>query len=69
MKNYLTQEKKYNNEFVEGIITEFRKLKYGVSSCNYEKDLDLLIMRKELVDWQSLGGYEDLCEPEPCSTP
>ena len=60
MKNYLNKEKKYNKDFADAMMSEFRRLKYGISACGHLKDLDLVVMRKELVDWQASGDYTPL---------
>jgi len=60
MKSYIDKERKYNNEFADAMMVVFRKMKYGISSCRYTKDLDLILMRKELVDWQTSGDYTPL---------
>jgi hypothetical protein len=60
MKNYLDKEDKYNQEFADVMVKEFLRLKYGISNCFPEKNIDLVTMRKELVDWQSNADYTPL---------
>jgi len=60
MKNYLDKEDKYNQEFADVMVKEFFRLKYGISNCFPEKSIDLVTMRKELVDWQSNADYTPL---------
>lgn len=62
MKNYAEKKDRYNKNFADAISSQFRSLKYGVTSCKKSQDLDLAIMRKELADWQSSGDYSSLSE-------
>ena len=62
MKNYLPLKEKYNNAFADAMVTKLRNLKYGITPCFSEGDFDLITMRKELVDWQSCGDFQSLCE-------
>lgn len=66
MKNYLEKKDRYNTEFANAIMDEFRILKYGIKSCHKEKKLYLVKMRKDLVDWQSQYDSEVLFEEESC---
>lgn len=60
MKSYLDKAEKYNKEFADGMVSLMRNKRYGISTCIPQKDLDLLIMRKELVDWQTSGDYSPM---------
>jgi len=62
MKNYLKHKDKYNSKFASTILNKYKSLKFGVSSCGYKDDYDLIVMRKELVDWQSSGDYSTISE-------
>ena len=61
MKNYLDRKESYNIKFADAIMTKFLSLRYGISPCT-KTDIDLAIMRKELVDWQSSYDYCALSE-------
>ena len=62
MKNYLKHKDKYNSKFADTILSKYKSLKFGVSSCGYKDDYDLITMRKELVDWQSSGDYSTISQ-------
>jgi hypothetical protein len=66
MKNYLEKKDRYNKAFANAIMDEFRTLRYGVKSCHKEKDLHLIKMRKDLVDWQLEYDSNVLFEEESC---
>lgn len=53
MRNLLPKKNKYYVEFADAIAKQYRQIKYGIDTCRTGKDLDLVTMRKELVDWQS----------------
>jgi hypothetical protein len=62
MKNYIIHKNKYNTKFADVMTDKFRNLKYGITTCHKHEDVDLIIMRKELSDWQSSGDYSTLSE-------
>lgn len=57
MKSYIDKADRYNKEFADAMVSLMRNKRYGISTCIPQKDLDLLTMRKELVDWQTSGDY------------
>jgi hypothetical protein len=63
MKNLLKDKSRYFKIFANDVYNEFRKMKYGI---NYYKNnmtnLDLSIMRKEIIDWQSNADNEALTQ-------
>ena len=57
MKSYIDKAAKYNEEFADAMVSLMRNKRYGISTCIPQKNLDLVTMRKELVDWQTSGDY------------
>ena len=57
MKSYIDKADRYNKQFADGMVTLMRNKRYGISTCIPQKNLDLLIMRKELTDWQTSGDF------------
>lgn len=51
MRNLLPNQIKYNRAFADTIYKEYRRIRFGISSCK-ESDKDLVVMRKHIVDWQ-----------------
>ncbi len=66
MKDYLAKKDIYNVKYADAIMTIYRNLKYGVASCYDQENIDLIMMRKELAEWQEGGLYGDA--EESCST-
>jgi len=62
MKDYLSKKTKNYCSFADGIMTEYRSLKYGIGSCCDDISLDLLTMRYELTKWQEDLDYGALSE-------
>jgi hypothetical protein len=62
MKDFITKKDKYFKDYANAIMTQFRSLKYGISSCCEKINLDLVTMRYELSYWQTSGDYSTLSE-------
>ena len=62
MKNYLAHKDKYNKKFADAIMDVFRNKRYGITACHNDGNMDLITMRKELIDWQSSGDYSSFCD-------
>lgn len=62
MKDFFSNKNRYYENFAYAVYRYHKKLRYGVSSCKPEIDLDLAMIRKELVDWQSNNDGEALCQ-------
>lgn len=60
MKSYIDKASRYNEEFADAMVSLMRNKRFGISTCLPQKNLDLLMMRKELVDWQTSGDYTPL---------
>lgn len=58
MRTLLANKTKHYKNFADAVNRLYREIRYGVESCKPESDLDLAMMRKELVDWQA---NEDGC--------
>ncbi len=53
MRTLLPNKKKHYKNFADGIFRQYMKLRYGIDSCKSDVDLDLLSIRKDLVDWEA----------------
>ena len=53
MRTLLANKTKHYKNFADAVNRLYREIRYGVESCKPESDLDLAMMRKELVDWQA----------------
>jgi len=53
MRTLLANKIKHYKNFADAVNRLYREIRYGVESCKPESDLDLAMMRKELVDWQA----------------
>lgn len=53
MKNLLPKKTKINLDYASAVYAQLKKLRYGLASCSNIPDLDLVYMRKELLEWQS----------------
>lgn len=62
MRNLLPKKNKYYVEFADSVSKQFRQIKYGIDTCRSVKDLDLAMMRKDIVDWQSNDDNNALSE-------
>lgn len=62
MKNYLPQKDKYIGDFINSMMTKYRNLKYGISSCRTELDADLASIRFEIVNWQNSPDFSTTSE-------
>ena len=56
-------KKKYYTDFADLVFNRTRQMKYGIDSCKKSfADPILILVRKELVDWQSIEDNNILCE-------
>ena len=62
MKDFLSNKGRYYENFADAVYKQHKKIRYGIATCAPTKDLDLAIMRKELVDWQSNNDGDALCD-------
>lgn len=53
MRTYLPNRVKYNKQFADVMHRMYKQMRYGISSCKPEQDLQLISMRKELVEWEA----------------
>ena len=62
-RNLLSEKDKYYSNFADAMYAEFRKIKYGITSCKKKfTPLYLDSIRKELVDYQATDDGGALCE-------
>jgi hypothetical protein len=52
MRTLLANKTKHYKNFAEAVNRLYRGIRYGLDSCKPDADLDLAMIRKELVDWQ-----------------
>lgn len=52
MRNFLEDEVKYYTQFADVMQKKFMQLRYGIKTCSVEYDIELALMRKEIVDYQ-----------------
>jgi hypothetical protein len=52
MRTLLANKTKHYKNFAEAVNRLYRGIRYGVESCKPDADLDLFMIRKEMVDWQ-----------------
>lgn len=62
MRNLLPKKDKYYINFANSVYDEFRKIKYGISSCNKKGKIWLDEIRKEIAEYQSRDDGDALCE-------
>ena len=60
MKDFQTKKDKYFIDYANAVMTEFRKMKYGINPCCHKSDLNLISMRYELAEWQSSGDFSTI---------
>lgn len=69
MKDFITKKDKYFMDYGDAILTEFRKMKYGISPCCHKDDLDLISIRYELAKWQTSGDFSTIAQAKTnCKT-
>jgi hypothetical protein len=64
MKDFTNKRVKYNCTYADAMLAEFKKIRYGISSCCPKEDVDLITMRYELAEWQSSVDYSCLSNIE-----
>ena len=53
MRTYLPNRVKYNKQFADVMHRMYKQMRYGIGSCKPGQDMQLISMRKELVEWES----------------
>ena len=53
MRSLLANKVKYYKSFADTIYADYKKLRYGIATCKPTADMDLAMVRKDIVDWQS----------------
>lgn len=53
MRTYLPNRVKYNKQFADVMHRLYKQMRYGIGSCKPEQDMQLISMRKELVEWEA----------------
>lgn len=53
MRTYLPNRVKYNKQFADVMHRMYKQMRYGIGSCKPEQDMQLISMRKELVEWEA----------------
>ena len=62
MRTLLAHKTKHYKNFSDAVNKLFRQMRFGVESCKPEMDIDLALMRKEIVDWQANEDGNALCD-------
>lgn len=62
MRTLLANKSKHYKNFGDAVNKLFRQMRFGVESCKPEMDIDLALMRKEIVDWQANEDGNALCD-------
>jgi hypothetical protein len=62
MKDFASKQVKYFCNYADAFLAEFKKIRYGISSCCPKEDVDLITMRYELATWQMSDGYSTISE-------
>jgi hypothetical protein len=62
MKDFLSKKDKYFCDYADMIMSEFKNIRYGITSTCPNKSVDLTAMRYELALWQSDLDYSALSE-------
>lgn len=62
MRTLLANKTKHYKKFGDAVNKLFREMRFGVESCTPDIDLDLALMRKEIVDWQANEDGNALCD-------
>ena len=62
MRTLLANKTKHYKNFGDAVNKLFRQMRFGVDSCKPEMDIDLALMRKEIVDWQANEDGNALCD-------
>ena len=62
MRNLLKDKSRYYKVFADDVYSTFRKIRYGIATCNVDSDYDIDLVRKELVDWQSNADNDALTQ-------
>jgi hypothetical protein len=53
MRSLLANKVKYYKSFADTVYADYKKLRYGIATCKPTADMDLAMIRKDIVDWQS----------------
>jgi hypothetical protein len=53
MRSLLANKVKYYKSFADTVYADYKKLRYGIATCKPTADMDLAMVRKDIVDWQS----------------
>jgi hypothetical protein len=53
MRTYLPNRVKYNKQFADVMHRMYKQMRYGIGSCKPAQDIQLISMRKELVEWEA----------------
>ena len=53
MRTLLANKSKHYKAYADTVAKLYKQLRYGIDSCKPTLEMDLAIMRKELVDWQA----------------
>ena len=61
MKDFYSNRERYYENFANAIYKEHKRLRYGIATCRPTPDLDLAMVRKELIEWQSKNDGDALC--------
>lgn len=62
MRNLLPHKERYLRNFAQVVYDDFRKRRYGLTSCSVDLDKDLAYMRQDLLSWQSIDDAGILTE-------
>ncbi len=62
MNHYLQDKEQYYKDFSDVVQKKFMQVRFGVKSCSVEQDIQLSLLRKEIVDWEQNNDWGALTE-------
>jgi hypothetical protein len=62
MRTLLANKTKYLKSFADAVHKQYLEIRYGIDACKPAMDLDLALMRKEIIDWQADEDADALCQ-------
>lgn len=62
MKNLLPKKDKIYLDFASAVHKQMKQMRYGIDTVSATPDLDLSVIRKDMVDWQANEDHNALTE-------
>ena len=60
---FIIKKIKTEQDFAAAVYRNFREVAYGIESC-CDKNLEDIVIQKELCDWQEMMPVDTSCEPQ-----